>query len=446
MSSDGPVFTLRVRQNPYLALGASAMHAVLQIRAEAPDPGEGAGDAAVPSAAEVIIIDTSSSMSGPKVLRAADAAAAAVDVLRDGVAFAVIAGESEARMIYPARPRLANASDRTRQEAKQALRGVAANGGTSMSTWLRLADRLFAGSSARIKHALMLTDGQNVEGEAPLTQALAECSGRFVCDCRGVGDDWRLDQLKQIAAALHGGWKPIAEPGELEADFREVTSASMRKRVTDVVLRVRRPPASTLGQILRVFPDIEDLTARVAPSCDGRALDVPLGAWAPGEQRAYHVRFDLTQAEIGIEDEGRAAAGVLQVLAELPGGGSVATSAEPVYAVWTRDNVRALVIHPVVAQYTGQEELAAAMRAAMKAYGAQDADAAQKLGRVVALAHDLQRHDLLERISQIAIIEDPALGVVRIRPGANAPSTRYALEWITTQTSWSDGRAEGGDR
>jgi Mg-chelatase subunit ChlD len=442
MSNDGPAFSLRVRQNPYLAIGGTVLHAIVEIGA-VDARGAGAEPEGAPSTAEVIIIDTSSSMSGRKVVQAAHAAGAAVDVLRDGVSFAVIAGESSARMVYPEQPGLAVASAATRTAAKRALKGVRASGGTSMSTWLGLADRLFAASDARLKHALMLTDGQNVEGATALNRALEECAGRFVCDCRGVGDDWQLDQLKQIAAALRGTWKPIAKPEELAADFREVTSALMRKRTTDVVLRIRKPPASKLVQLARVFPDIEDLMAHL-PAQVGGALDVPLGAWAPGEQRAYHVRFGIPQDEINIEDEARAAAAVIQLVGLGRDGETELTPHVPVNVVWTRNVANALQIHRVVAQYTGQEELSTTMRTAMEALARRDPDAEEKLGRVVALAHRLQRSDILELISQVAYIDDPDDGVVRLRPPSGVPqSTLFKIEWLSTQTSHFGGIGEG---
>lgn len=446
MSHDGPAFALRVRQNPFLTLGATAMHAVIEIRAQEVRALDAAGRPVLPSAAEVIVIDTSSSMSGQKVAAAADAAAAAVDVLRDGVAFAVIAGESSARMIYPGPVRLAVASDETRRAAQRALKEVTAAGGTAMSTWLRLADRLFADSDAEIKHALMLTDGQNVEGAAPLQAALTACTGHFSCDCRGVGDDWHPDQLKLIAAALHGAWQPIARPEELEADFREVTAASMRKRVADVTMRIRKPPASKLVHIHRVFPDIEDLMPHVAAAPDGRVLDIPLGAWAPGEERAYHVRFSIAQKELGIEDEGLASAGFVQILANRADGESAATPRVSVQTVWTRNNANALIIHPVVAKYTGQQELADEVRTAIEAYGRHQPDAEAKMGRVVALAYRLQRQDILEQIAQIVSITNLEHGVVEIKPTPVAPSDFFKLDRLSTQTVWSKDEDESGTR
>jgi hypothetical protein len=211
-----------------------------------------------------------------------------------------------------------------------------------------------------------------------------------------------------------------------------------------VALRIRKPPASKLVQLARVFPDIEDLMAHLAPAPDGRALDVPLGAWAPGEQRAYHVRFGIPQDGINIEDEARAAAAVIQLVGRGRDGETELTPRVPVNVVWTRNVANALQIHRVVAQYTGQEELSAAMRTAMEALAQRDPDAEEKLGRVVALAHSLQRSDILELISQVAYIDDPDDGVVRLRPPSGVPqSTLFKIEWLSTQTSHFGGIGDG---
>ena len=92
------------------------------------------------------MVDCSGSMDYPptKMRNARDATAAAIDTLRDGVHFAVIAGTHVAKEVYPAGGRLAVADATTRDQAKQALRKLSAGGGTAIGTWLRLADRLLS--------------------------------------------------------------------------------------------------------------------------------------------------------------------------------------------------------------------------------------------------------------------------------------------------------------
>lgn len=57
---------------------------------------------------------------------AREATAAAIDTLRDGTSFAVIAGTHVAREVYPGQGRLATADPATRAQAKEALRGLGA--------------------------------------------------------------------------------------------------------------------------------------------------------------------------------------------------------------------------------------------------------------------------------------------------------------------------------
>src|SRR5204862_243130 len=63
---------------------------------------------APPSAAQVIMVDCSGSMANPvtKLAEAKKATMAAIDTLRDGVAFAVVSGRNDADMVYPPQPHL----------------------------------------------------------------------------------------------------------------------------------------------------------------------------------------------------------------------------------------------------------------------------------------------------------------------------------------------------
>src|SRR5262249_12467243 len=116
-----------------------------------------------PSAAEVLMIDCSGSMNGPptKIAEAKKATMTAIDTLRDGVAFAIVAGRDGAALGYPPAVQLEVANPQTRQQAKAAVARLRASGGTAIGTWLTLANHVFARSNAKVKHAIMLTDGRN---------------------------------------------------------------------------------------------------------------------------------------------------------------------------------------------------------------------------------------------------------------------------------------------
>src|SRR5580693_9995565 len=139
-----PGFSVDIDQNPYLPVGGRDVSAIVTVTADAADGGQVAV-APDGGSAEIVIVDCSGSMDYPpaKLAEARAATAAAVDVIRDGTSFAVIAGTSTAWPVYPADGSMAVAGERTRAEAKAALRQLRANGGTAIGQWLRLARQIF---------------------------------------------------------------------------------------------------------------------------------------------------------------------------------------------------------------------------------------------------------------------------------------------------------------
>ncbi|MEE2048853.1 vWA domain-containing protein, partial [Nocardiopsis tropica] len=151
----------------------------------------------------------------------------------------------------------------TRAEALDAIGGLRADGGTRMGAWLSLAAELFATVDDGIKHAILLTDGRNNEVAEEFERVLRQVTGRFVCDCRGVGTDWRVDDLRRIDSALLGGGPGlVADPADLAADFRAMAQASMGKAVADVVLRLWTPQNSVVRYVKQVSPTVQELTHR----------------------------------------------------------------------------------------------------------------------------------------------------------------------------------------
>jgi Mg-chelatase subunit ChlD len=148
---------------------------------------------AMASAAEIIIVDCSGSMAKPaeKMIQAREATAAAIDAIRDRVAFAVVAGTYRARPVYPDDGTLMIACESTRQAAKDSLDRLHPGGGTAIGKWLRYARELFEKREDTLRHAILLTDGRNGQLPGRLAAAIDLCTGVFSCDCRGVGTDAR---------------------------------------------------------------------------------------------------------------------------------------------------------------------------------------------------------------------------------------------------------------
>ena len=427
-----PGFTVDIDQNPYLPVGGSDVSAIVTVTADA----TGGGPAAVAPAggsAEIVIIDCSGSMDYPptKLAEARAATAAAVDVIRDGTWFAIVAGTSTAWPVYPADGSMAVAGERTRGEAKSALRQLRASGGTAIGQWLRLADQIFQGSPATLRHAILLTDGKN-QHEKPeeLAAAVSACEGRFRCDCRGVGTDWEVSELRKISTALLGSVDIVVDPAGLAADFEALARDAMSKQLPDVALRVWTPQTAAVKFVKQVAPAIDDLTGRRLAS-GGQAGDYPTGAWAPGESRDYHVAVTVTPAALGQEMlAGRVS--LVATSAANPAGDVLGQGL--IRVTWTDDESLSTRINSHVASYTGQAELAAAIQEGLEANKRGDEEVATaRLGRAVALAHQAGNEDMARLLAGVVDVVDEATGTVRLKRKVDA-AAEMALDTRSTKT------------
>jgi hypothetical protein len=417
-------FTVDISQNEYLPEGGDDVNAIITVTS--PDTGLPAA-AAGNSSAEIIIIDCSGSMRSPrtKIEQARAATAAAVDVIRDGVAFAVIAGTEKAVPIFPLDYGLAVADDQTRYLAKQAVSGVLPRGGTAIGQWLRLANTMFSTHVVSLRHAILLTDGQNAhETPEQLGEAIALCEGVFSCDCRGVGTDWQVSELRRISSALLGTVDIVPDPSGLAADFAQMMEKAMGKQVADVSLRVWTPQSAAARFMKQVAPTVEDLTGRRTQT-GPQAGDYPTGAWGAGESRDYHLCVRVSPAAIG--QEMLAARVSLVVGSDVVGQGLVK-------AVWTDDEALSTRINANVAHYTGQAELAQVIQEGLEARKAGDEDTATaKLGRAVALAEQSGNEDTAKLLAKVVDVVDAASGTVHLKKKVD-DADEMALDTRSTKT------------
>ncbi|MFF5784242.1 VWA domain-containing protein [Streptomyces sp. NPDC012693] len=429
-----PSFSVDVYQNEFLPEGGRDVSAIVTVTST----GGGtagqrlSGPAGAGAAGVVIMVDCSGSMDYPatKMRGAREATAAAVDTLRDGTAFAVVAGTHVAKEVYPGNGGLAVADARTRAEAKEALRRLSAGGGTAIGTWLRLADRLLSSSELTIRHGILLTDGRN-EHESPeeLRAALDACAGRFTCDARGVGTDWEVKEVTGIASALLGTADIVADPSALAADFTAMMEQAMGKGVADVALRLWTPVGVEIAFVKQVAPTVEDLTGR-RTEAGPRAGDYPTGSWGD-ESRDYHVSVRVPRAAVGQE---MLAARVSLIAPDPAGGDPRPLSQGLVRAVWTDDVAMSTSINPQVAHYTGQAELADVIQQGLDARKSGDHDGATaKLGRAVQLAAASGNADTAKLLSKVVDVVDAATGTVRLKAKV-ADADEMTLETRSTKT------------
>jgi von Willebrand factor type A C-terminal domain/von Willebrand factor type A domain len=414
-------FAVETYQNEYLPEGGTDVDAIVTITASA-----GGRPTGTTEAVELIIVDTSGSMDYPptKIRAARDATAAAIDCIRDGVWFGVVGGTQLAYQVFPSAGGLVQASPEARSRAKQAVAGLRSRGGTAIGEWLRLANSLFATRPDAIHHAILLTDGKD-ESEHPeaLDAALASCDGHFQCDCRGVGTDWVVSELRKVSSALLGTVDIIPDPAGMKADFRAMIEGAMGKELADVVLRLWTPQGATVKFVKQVAPAIEDLTAKRA-DVNPLTGDYPTGAWGD-ESRDYHVGIAVKAGQVGAE--------MLAGRASLVAGGDLQGQAL-IRAIWTDDSAMSTRINREVAHYTGQAELAQVIQEGLEARKAGDEGTATlKLGRAVQLAAQAGNDSTTKLLAKVVDVEDSATGTVRLKRKVD-DADEMALDTRSTKT------------
>ena len=419
-------FTSTVYQNEFLPEGGTDVTAIVRLGVS----GAGRAGASGKAPAEIVIVDTSGSMGQVNMAAAKNAAMTALDTIADGTYFAVVAGTHEAYLAYPmvrTGEGMVAMSPRTRAEAKQAVSWFTADGGTAIGQWLTLARALFASMGDKLgnKHALLLTDGEDRdETQADLDAAIRACQGVFQCDCRGVGTDWIVSEIRKVSTALLGTVDIVPSGAAMAAEFAEILQASAARGVADAELRVWVPQGAQILFVRQVSPAVDDLTARGVP-VNALTLAYPTGSWAD-EERDYHLAVRLPAKGVGQEQ--------LAARVQLVVDGQPVTQGL-VKATWSNDSTLTTRISPEVAHYTGQTELAAAIQEGLAAKAAgDDATATTRLGRAMQLAVASGNDEATSKLQKVVDVVDAGTGTVRLKRGVEK-ADEMALDTASTKTT-----------
>ncbi len=418
------MFTAEVFQNPYLSQGATQVNAIMTITTS----GDDGATVTIPTNQRLfgIICDISGSMGGAKIIAAKDAIVKIIDLLPTDAAFFIVTGSSRAKLLVP----LVNAIPENKLRAITQVKEMAAGGGTLMSTWLHTALGEFTKMPQAICQALLLTDGQNdPNDEENLVQILDACEGKFQCDCRGVGTDWRVAELQKIAARLLGTTDIISSPDRIADDFQAILTKAMGKTVSDVSLRLWTPMGAKVLFCKQVSPEIVDVTSRSKVVSD-RIVDYPTGAWGNNESRDYHFCIQISAGNVGDE----MLAGRASLITQTSGQETKITEAK-ILATWTEDEAKTAKIDRRVAHYTGQAELAQSIQEGLEARAQGNIEVATvKLGKAVKLAHDSGNEATAKLLRSVVDVEDAAAGTVRIKRTV-AKEDEMMLETRSTKTA-----------
>jgi von Willebrand factor type A C-terminal domain/von Willebrand factor type A domain len=412
---------VEVDHNPHLAEGARTVDAIVSVAAG----GAPVVDRA-PERVEAIVVDCSTSMKSPdgKFDEAKRATMAAVDEMADGTYFAIVAGTEHAMPVYPEDGRPVQADDATRAAASRAVDGLQPSGGTAIGTWLAYVREIAGRQPGAITHAIVLTDGKD-EHETPeeLGKQIGLSEAEFTCDCRGVGTDWRVEELRAISSALMGTVDIVADPADLADDFAAMMRSSMGKTIPDLTLRLWTPAGARVAFVKQVAPTVEDLTQRRIDA-GSQCGEYPLGAWGH-EERDYHIQVDIEPAATGREK----LAARVTILA-----GDQSLGEGLVKAMWTTDTALSARISHRVAHYTGQAELAQVVQDGLAARKQGDVPTATaKLHRAMQLAVE-SGNDGTAKLLRGVIEVDEHTGTARLRRDV-AAADEMALDARSTRTA-----------
>jgi hypothetical protein len=232
-----------------------------------------------------------------------------------------------------------------------------------------------------------------------------------------------VSEVRTIASTLLGTVEIVAQPADLEADFRSMTGSAMGKLTGSVALRLWTPKGATLCAVTQVSPTILDVTGR-RTAVDALTGDYPTGAWGE-ESRQYHVTIRVPPRAIG--DEMLAARIGVAV-------GPRCLDEALVKAIWSDDAERSSQINREVAHYTGQAELAEAIQDGLNARKAGDESTATlKLARAVQLAAASANHDTMRLLLAVVDVNDAATGSVRLKRNV-AQEDEISLDTRSTKT------------
>ncbi|MQY19245.1 vWA domain-containing protein [Nocardia macrotermitis] len=410
-----------IDQNQYLAEGADTVDAVVTV-----ETGAQFAVAAPPrERVEIIIIDCSGSMAaGDRFAGARAATLAALDEMPDGTLFAIVKGTHVGEVVFPALGPLQRASAESRTAARYALDRLRPYGGTAMGMWLGVARQIAGQYPDAMAHAILLTDGKN-EHEEPLhlAEEIRQSQGVFTCDCRGVGTNYVVSELRTVALGLLGSVDVVKQGSELTADFQELTHASMQRTIPELTLRVWTPVGAAVRFVKQVAPTIQDLSDRRHETA-AQVGQYPLGAWG-AEDRDYHVQVRLEPAAPGRE---KLAARISVLVGEEVVGQGL------VKAVWTTDSELSARISRRVAHYTGQAELAEAVQEGLTARKeGDDVTATAKLQRAVELAAESGNDGTAKLLRNVVEVDDHT-GTVRLRRDVDT-FDEMALDARSTKTA-----------
>ena len=173
-----------------------------------------------PSLGIVFVIDKSGSMGGEKIAMAREAAKSAIEVLGPNDYVGVVAFDGDAYKVFDISSTSSSAA------AAAAIDTIAADGGTNMYPGMAMGKEMLARCPAKVKHEILLTDGQSMEGDfLGLASEMADSS--MTISTVALGSDADRNLMSKIADLGKGRYYEATEADSIPRIFtKEAIEAS----------------------------------------------------------------------------------------------------------------------------------------------------------------------------------------------------------------------------
>jgi len=224
------------------------------------------------------VLDRSGSMSGEKLELVKEATLTGLALLRTDDRAALVIYDHDVETIHYLSP----CDTRAKARLSRVLKGVDSRGSTNLSDgWLTGCDQLSNGMAnggrARIRRALLLTDGlanMGIVDPGELMTHAGELRRRGISTTTvGVGEGFDEVLLSGMAEAGGGNFQYIGRPSELPAFFAEELGEMLTVVAAGLTLSVRLPHG-VRAELVNAFPSDRD----------GKRIDLSLGDLPAGNE------------------------------------------------------------------------------------------------------------------------------------------------------------------